>query len=181
MMNWFKAKGQLVPVRDAKLGDLVFYQFDKDSYADHIGIVEKVSKTGVTAIEGNTSVTSNDNGGAVMRRNRKWSCIMAVARPDWSLVSQESPAPPSKNEMEDDDMMDVAKFKELWNEMRKELQDNDSGKWSEEALKWAASNGLVEGNGTQSNGEPNYMWEDLLTREQLVTVLYRFAKMMGKA
>lgn len=59
--------------------------------------------------------------------------------------------------------------------------NNDSGKWSEEALKWAASNGLVEGNGTQSNGEPNYMWEDLLTREQLVTVLYRFAKMMGKA
>lgn len=89
MMNWFKSKGQLVPVRDAKSGDLVFYQFDKDSYADHIGIVEKVSKTGVTAIEGNTSVTSDDNGGAVMRRNRKWSCIMAVARPDWSLVTEQ--------------------------------------------------------------------------------------------
>ena len=27
----------------------------------------------------------------------------------------------------------------------------------------------------------NGMWEDLMTREQLVTVLYRFAQMMGQA
>lgn len=88
MMNWFKAKGQLVPVREAKPGDLVFYQFDKDAYADHIGIVESVNKNGVVAIEGNTSVTSNDNGGAVMRRSRKWSVIMAVARPDYESVDR---------------------------------------------------------------------------------------------
>lgn len=106
---------------------------------------------------------------------------MAVARPDWSLVQQEFPAPPNKDKVEDDDMMDVSKFKELWTEMRKELQDNDGGKWSEEARRWATSTGLVTGNGTNINGEPNYMWEDILTREQLITVLYRFAKMTGKA
>lgn len=78
-------------------------------------------------------------------------------------------------------MMDVTKFKELWNEMRHELQDNDGGLWSEEARQWAIATGLVVGNGTKVDGEPNYMWEDLLTREQLITVLYRFAKMMGKA
>lgn len=181
MMNWFKAKGQLIPIKEAKPGDVVFYQFDQDAYADHVGIVENRTSTGIVAIEGNTSVTSDDNGGAVMRRSRKWSCIMAVARPDWSLIPQEPPALSSKDEVEDDDMMDVVKFKELWNEMRKELQDNDGGKWSEEARQWATSTGLVEGNGTQFNGEPNYMWEDLLSREQLVTVLYRFAKMMGQA
>lgn len=82
-------------------------------------------------------------------------------------------------EMEDDDM-DVARFKELWGEMRKELQDNDSGKWSEEARQWAISTGLIAGNGTEVNGEPNYMWADVLTREQFVTVLYRFAKLMGR-
>ena len=81
-------------------------------------------------------------------------------------------------EMEDDDM-DVVRFKELWSEMRKELQDNDSGKWSEEARQWAISTGLIAGNGTEINGEPNYMWADILTREQFVTVLYRFAKKMG--
>ena len=83
------------------------------------------------------------------------------------------------NKKEDDDM-DVVRFKELYNEMRKELQDNDSGKWSEEARQWATSAGLIAGNGTEINGEPNYMWADVLTREQFVTVLYRFAQMMGK-
>jgi hypothetical protein len=63
--------------------------------------------------------------------------------------------------------------------MRKDLQDNDSGTWSKEAREWATSTGLIEGNGTEINGEPNYMWADLLTREQFVTVLYRYAKMLG--
>ena len=80
---------------------------------------------------------------------------------------------------EEDDDMDVARFKELWSEMRKELQDNDSSKYSEEARSWAISTGLIAGNGTEINGEPNYMWADILTREQFVTVLYRFAKKMG--
>lgn len=82
---------------------------------------------------------------------------------------------------EEDDDMDVPRFKELWNEMRKELQDNDSGDWSKEAREWAVATGLIAGNGTVINGEPNYMWADVLTREQLVSVLYRFAKLMGRA
>lgn len=82
--------------------------------------------------------------------------------------------------MEEDDDMDVKRFKELWGEMRKDLQDNDSGDWSKDARQWAVSTGLVQGNGTQVNGEPNYSWADVLTREQLVTVLYRFAKQIGR-
>lgn len=80
----------------------------------------------------------------------------------------------------EDDDMDVARFKELWSEMRKELQDNDCGTWSKDAREWAVSTGLIAGNGTTINGEPNCMWADMLTREQLVAVLYRFAKLMGK-
>lgn len=82
--------------------------------------------------------------------------------------------------MEDDDM-DKARFKELFSEMRKDLQDNDSGAYSKTAREWALATGLIAGNGTQINGEPNCMWQDFLTREQLVTVLYRFAQIMGKA
>lgn len=111
MMNYFKGKGRLVPTRQAQPGDLVFYQFDKDSYADHIGIVEKVNKTGVTAIEGNTSLTSNDNGGAVMRRSRRWGLIMAVARPDYESVKEEA-------EMTEKDV------KALVAEMARELSQN---------------------------------------------------------
>lgn len=83
-------------------------------------------------------------------------------------------------ETEDDDM-DAAKFKEMWLEMRKELQDNDAGQWSEAARAWAISNGLINGNGSTVDGKPNCMWADVLTREQFVTVLYRFAQIMGKA
>lgn len=68
-------------------------------------------------------------------------------------------------------------FKALWNEMRKELQDNDASEWSKEARQWAIDSEIVAGgNAAEFNG----MWEDVMTREQLVTVLYRFAKMMGR-
>lgn len=78
----------------------------------------------------------------------------------------------------EDDDMDVKRFKELWLEMRKELQDNDASQYSEQARQWAVNNGLIAGN---SATEFNGMWQDMMTREQFVTVLYRFAQMMGKA
>ena len=81
----------------------------------------------------------------------------------------------------EDDEMDVKSFEELFLEMRKGLQDNDDGTYSNEARNWATSSGLIAGNGSEINGEPNCMWQDFLTREQFVTVLYRFAQMMGKA
>lgn len=84
----------------------------------------------------------------------------------------------SYNNGEDDDM-DKDRFKELWMEMRKELQDNDSSPYSEEARQWALDTGIIEGNGITASGEPNCMWGDILTREQFVTVLYRFAKKAG--
>lgn len=68
-----------------------------------------------------------------------------------------------------------------WYELRQSLQDNDSSAYSEEARKWAQEVGLIAGNGTEIDGEPNCMWEDVMTREQFVTVLYRFAQLMGKA
>ena len=50
--------------------------------ASHIGIVEKANKDGTyTTIEGNTSKSSDDNGGAVMRRTRSKSVIRGFARP----------------------------------------------------------------------------------------------------
>ena len=72
-------------------------------------------------------------------------------------------------------------FKELMKEYRAELQDNDCGTWSKEAREWAISNGLINGTGTEVNGEPNYAWADQLTREQAAALFYRFAKLMGKA
>lgn len=82
---------------------------------------------------------------------------------------------------EDDDMITLEQFKELMGEYRTELRDNDSGTWSEEARQWCIDQGIFQGGDTTSDGNPNYMWEDMMTREQVATVLYRFAQLMGKA
>lgn len=82
------------------------------------------------------------------------------------------------NNEEDNEDMDQEKFKEMFLQMRKELQDNDASEYSREAREWAVSTGLVQGG---SGNEFNGMWEDLLTREQMATLLYRFAKMVGAA
>lgn len=64
-------------------------------------------------------------------------------------------------------------FKTAMTKYRKELQDNDAASWSEAARKWTVSTGLIKGSG-EINGQPNYMWEDFLTREQMAALLYRF-------
>lgn len=78
----------------------------------------------------------------------------------------------------EESIMDGKLFKKMFNEMRQQWHDNDASPYSEEARKWAVDSGLIQGG---SSGEFNGMWEDLMTREQLVTVLYRFAQMMGQA
>lgn len=81
---------------------------------------------------------------------------------------------------DEDEDMTKEQFKELWLAMRKDLQDNDAGEWSAEARNWAVEIGLIAGTSTENGEEPNYMWADMLTREQFVMVLFRFAQLMGK-
>jgi peptidoglycan hydrolase-like protein with peptidoglycan-binding domain len=80
LMNFYKSKNQIV-TGNYKPGDLVFFQFDSDDASDHIGIIERDNGDTVVTIEGNTSAGNDSNGGEVMRRTRKKSLIMAVARP----------------------------------------------------------------------------------------------------
>ena len=68
-------------------GDLAIYQFDSDPQADHIGIVESVNADGsFVAIEGNTRVGNDSNGGEVMRRTRKKSSVICFVRPNYEEV-----------------------------------------------------------------------------------------------
>lgn len=97
-------------------------------------------------------------------------------------AEQKPPMPePETPTIEEDDDMDITRFTELMNEYRNELRDNDSGAWSQDARDWAISAGLIEGGDPLPDGSPNYMYEDLATREQLITILYRFAKKYGFA
>lgn len=62
-------------------GDLVIFTFNKDRTPQHCGIVEKADAGSIVSIEGNTSVTSDDNGGCVMRRTRSLSAVLGAFRP----------------------------------------------------------------------------------------------------
>ena len=73
--------------------------------------------------------------------------------------------------------MTKEEFEKLMQEYLAELNDNDSGAWSEAARRWATENGLVNGIGNGKDGNPNYAWEAPVSREQLVTILHRFAQM----
>lgn len=87
-LKWFAKKGQLVPVGQAKPGDIVFFQFDKDAQPDHVGIVYKNSVVRKTlwVYEGNTADNlygSQSNGDGVYEKKRSYSLVMAVARPNY--------------------------------------------------------------------------------------------------
>ena len=61
-------------------GDIVLYDFGyANQVARHVGIFEKGTRKEFTAIEGNTSLTSDDNGGKVMRRERTESQVRLFA------------------------------------------------------------------------------------------------------
>lgn len=74
--NWFKSNNQW-KTSNPQAGDVVFFKYSTNSrWTNHIGIVEQVKPDGtIITIEGNTSTSSNDNGGAVMRRTRKGNIV----------------------------------------------------------------------------------------------------------
>jgi len=84
-LKWFAKNNKLVPVGQAQEGDIVFFQFDKDAEADHVGIVVKNDgKKNLWCIEGNTAGDnkgSQSNGDGVYLKKRAYSLIMGIARP----------------------------------------------------------------------------------------------------
>ncbi len=154
-------------VRDFQPGDVVIYDFPGGAATDHCGIVEmELPDYGVQAIEGNTSKSgSQSTGGMVCRKNRPRKYSVGAVRPQFDAEKE-------------DDTMTKEEFKKMWLELRKELQDNDNGSWSQEAREWAVANGIIQGSDPLPDGTPNYMWEDLLTREQMAVLLFRFEQRM---
>lgn len=152
-------------------GDIIMYDWqdtdagDNTGAPDHVGIVEKVVGNTITIIEGN-------KGEAVARRTMAVNgrYIRGYCLPDYAR----------KAESEVEEIVTYDQWKAFMDQYRAELRDNDSGEWSKEAREWAVNAGIINGSG-EINGLPNYMWEDLSTREQLITVLYRFAKAIGQA
>ena len=86
---------------------------------------------------------------------------------------------------EEDDNMDQDKFNKMFmtamQQYRQELRDNDCSGWSQKARQFAVDNGIFSGGDPGPDGQPNFMWEDLLTREQAAQLLYAFATKFGLA
>ena len=83
---------------------------------------------------------------------------------------------PISNEEEEEEMTQ-AQFNEFMANYLKDLETKAPGSWSKKDREWAIKNGLIQGGTPLPNGEPNYMWQSTMTREQMVAVLHRFAKL----
>lgn len=103
-VNTAKSNGQWLDREEKpQPGDIIF--FSNGTRACHVGIVEKRNgTTSVTTIEGNTSTTSNDNGGCVMRRTRYYGevgsiwYILGFMRPNWDESGNGGVEIPEENE-----------------------------------------------------------------------------------
>lgn len=134
--------------------DVVIYDFPGGASTDHCGIVESVSGSTVVAIEGNTAVGADSDGGEVMRRTRNVSQIVGAWRPKEEEMNKE----------------DFAKFMDEWlSDRSKEKPAN----WSADSRKWAEDNGLIKG-----DDKGNLQYLSFVTREQLVVFLERIVEML---
>lgn len=143
LMRAAKAAGCWV-TKDYRPGDVVIYDFPGGAGTDHTGIIEKVTLTGVVAIEGNTSQSgSQSNGGQVCRKARPYSQIVGVVRPNYQKEAKR--------------------------------MDNNPSPAHKEGVEWAKKNGILTGD---THGNLNLSAP--VTRQQLCTMLFRFAKKIGK-
>ena len=74
--NAAKQAGKLVPVKDAKPGDVVLFDWD-GGVSDHVGIVKGNDGLKLYTIEGNT-----DNGW-VLEKVRNYGTVAGIVRPDY--------------------------------------------------------------------------------------------------
>lgn len=156
LMNAAKASGQWV-TSNYQQGDIAIFQWADGKR--HCGIMRTILDDCCVTIEGNTAVGNDSNGGEVMLRERPYKFVLGAVRPKFD---------------EEDAPMDYEKFMQFIAQYRAELRDNDANSYSQEARQWAILHGIIQGNDTTPEGQPNYMWADFLTREQFITMLYRY-------
>jgi surface antigen len=72
-----KKQGRWKGKNDPQPGDLVFFDWDGDKSADHVGIVKSVNGDGsITTIEGNTANPQNRAQEGVFEKNRGMGTVL---------------------------------------------------------------------------------------------------------
>jgi peptidoglycan hydrolase-like protein with peptidoglycan-binding domain len=98
---WYRKNRHLVRVRDAKPGDVVWFDFSSSKKpVSHVGIVEKNLGGGrLQTIEGNTNQAGSRSGGGVLRKVRS-TRIVAVGRPRYAAATAPAKvAPPGVRDL----------------------------------------------------------------------------------
>ena len=124
LINWLKPQGKY-KTSNYKRGDIVFMDFNGKGVT-HVGILEEIKDGNFITIEGNTSVTSDDNGGKVMRRTRKPSVVAGAGIPDYES---------------EDDMTG----EEIYNALMEYLSSQELPEWAKAELKEAIALGITDG------------------------------------
>lgn len=127
-------------------GDVVIYDFPGNNVkTDHCGIVEQITGGGIMAIEGNTGVGNDANGGQVQRRVRSNKVILGAFRPDYDM-----------EEKEDEDVVTYKYLKDVPEEFRPIIND-------------LMTAGIIRGDGSDPTGNGDVI---NLTHEQVRTVVF---------
>lgn len=124
------------------------------------------------------TITKEKNGWGYTGKG--WVSLAYTEKVSPAPTPTPTPTPPPEPDPGGGDMT-LEEFKKLWAELSKEWMDNDASDWSKEAREWVTKNGLICGIGAIDTGDPNFAWEAIVTREQLATIMYRFAQFLGKA
>jgi hypothetical protein len=110
------------------------------------------------------------NHGDVQHWFKKYGKTMDNVRNDVAKLMEEIPVAPSiiKPEIEEEEEMTQEQFNTMMNNWIAEQAKKAPGDWSADAREWGERNGLISGD---TSG--NKMYKKMLTREELVAVLYR--------
>jgi hypothetical protein len=150
--KWFKDMGLFTQTGRGPFfpGDVVFFQFDRDTPPDHVGIIMETRPNSVITIEGNTAKTrmgSQSDGGGVYQRERSLSLITGVGRPQYSgriapppPVRATAPAWPGRYlaltspSMKGEDVKMIQKKMNTWGSRL--TVDGDFGRATSDAVRW---------------------------------------------
>jgi hypothetical protein len=124
LLNWYKRNKPEAIVEVPEPGDIVIYNFG------HTGIITGRGICTITAIEGNTAVGNESNGGEVMRRTRSTKTVTAYIRPTYK-----------KEEKEDENMTG----KEIYEALNEYLKSLEVPEWAKSELEDAVNMGITDG------------------------------------
>lgn len=88
IFDYYTKKGKgIVTIAGVQSADITIFDWNKDRIGDHIGFFIKWNEPSKSFFtwEGNTSPTSDSNGGAFMKRIRYVSQVLAFINPDKDL------------------------------------------------------------------------------------------------